>query len=61
MSESGAQARKKHSFDDRCYQLAWHFYQDATEAQLYALAQQLQDCAEDFAQELADWKEDDGI
>lgn len=51
----------KHSFDDRCYQLAWHFYPDANEAQLSALAQQIQDCAEDFAQELADWKEDDGI
>lgn len=53
--------KKQYSYDQNCSDLAWHFYPDATEAQIKALAQQLQDCAEDFAQELADWKEDDGI
>lgn len=54
-------SKKKHSFDEKCADLAWHFYPDATEAQAASLAQQLQDCAEDFAQELADWKDDDGL
>ena len=53
--------KKKYSFDSKSLDLAEHFYPDATKAQLDALAQQLQDCAEDFAQELADWKDDDGI
>lgn len=52
--------KKQYSFDSRCYDLAEVFYPDATGPQLNRLAQQLQDCAEDFAQELADWKEDDG-
>ena len=52
--------KQNKGFDARCYDLAYHFYPDATEPQLHRLAQQLQDCAEDFAQELADWKEDDG-
>ena len=53
--------KKQYSFDTKCYDLARRFYPEATEAQANALAQQLQDCAEDFAQELADWKEDDGV
>lgn len=52
---------KQHSFDAKCRDLAEHFYPEATQSQLDELAQQLQDCAEDFAQELADWKEDDGV
>jgi hypothetical protein len=52
--------KKRYSFDEKCLDLADYFYPEATKSQHDALAQQLQDCAEDFAQELADWKEDDG-